>query len=233
LIFEKDPTAAYRQRIDALERAARKCGVEGSRTLLRLALDRAWLRHYELWHAGEASGPEEIANWCLEELSLCDQPVAAALASDLSEIAISCEITSLESAGLTLERLASAGVRRALICDTGFTPGRVVRRLLQREGLLDLLEVQVFSDEFGVPKPCPTIFHAALALVDASPESSVHVGDMRRTDVAGAREAGMSTVRIAHHHDDRSEEHPEANHVADTHAHLRALLGIDNHKEEE
>jgi hypothetical protein len=35
----------------------------------------------------------------------------------------------------------------------------------------------------------------------------------------------MRTIRIRHHHDDRS-EHPEADHVADSYADLRQLLGL-------
>ncbi len=225
LIFERDRVAAYKLRIDALQRAAKRSGVELSRTHTRFALDNAWLRHFDQWQAGVATGPKEIASWALESLSICDPVNTAHLASDFAELATQLEIASLDTAGLTLEHLASAGVRRALICDTGFSPGHVVRRLLRREGLLDLLEVQIFSDEFGRPKPCPTIFHAALDAVEAAPKSAVHVGDMRRTDVAGAREAGLGTVRISDHHDDQS-EHPEADEVAETHAQLREILGL-------
>ncbi len=225
LIFERDPIAAYKLRIDALQRAAKRSGVELSRTDTRLSLDKAWLRHFDLWEAGIAAGPAEIASWALEDLSISDPANAAHLASDFTELAIELEIDALDTAGLTLEQLASAGVRRALICDTGFSPGHVVRRLLRREGLLDLLEVQIFSDEFGRPKPCPTIFHAALGPLDAAPESAVHVGDMRRTDVVGAREAGLGTVRISHHHDDQS-DHPEADEVAESHERLREILGL-------
>jgi hypothetical protein len=106
-----------------------------------------------------------------------------------------------------------------------FSPGRVVRRLLDRAGLLALLEVQAFSDEVGVPKPERRIFERALAGLGSAPGAALHVGDLRRTDVAGARELGMRTVRIRHHHDDCS-DHPEADHVADTHAALRDLLGV-------
>jgi FMN phosphatase YigB (HAD superfamily) len=109
------------------------------------------------------------------------------------------------------------------VCDTGFSPGRVVRQLLLRTGLLDLLEVQAFSDEVGVPKPDPRIFEHALGALDATPASALHVGDLRRTDIAGARRIGMRTVRIRDHFDDPS-EHAEADHVADSHAHLRELL---------
>ena len=113
-----------------------------------------------------------------------------------------------------------------LVCDTGFTPGRSVRRLLESAGLLELLEVQVFSDEVGVPKPDPRTFLAALEPLGVAPQKALHVGDLRRTDVAGAREFGMGTVRIAAHHDDKSEL-PEADAVAESYAEVRKLLGLD------
>ena len=136
------------------------------------------------------------------------------------------ETRSLEGARATLERLRERGIRRALVCDTGFSPGRVVRHLLDRNGLLELLEVQIFSDEAGVPKPHPSLFRAALEPLGVEPPSAVHVGDLRRTDVAGGRGVGMGTVRIRDHYDDTT-DHPEADAVADSHAHLRRILAVD------
>ena len=61
-------------------------------------------------------------------------------------------------------------------------------------GLLEVLEITVFSDEAGVPKPHPRIFAHTLEALGVAPDATVHVGDLRRTDVAGARAAGMGTV---------------------------------------
>jgi putative hydrolase of the HAD superfamily len=136
-------------------------------------------------------------------------------------------VHALEGARETLQLLAGAGVRTALICDTGLTPGRVVRRHLDALGLLPHLEAQVFSDEVGVPKPDPRVFHRALELLDAEPARAVHVGDLLRTDVAGARAVGMRSVRLRGHHDDEDAAGGlgEADYVADSHAQLRAILG--------
>ena len=51
------------------------------------------------------------------------------------------------------------------------------------------------------------------------------MGDLRRTDVAGARALSMGTVRIRASHDDTSDL-PEADAVADSHAHLCEILGL-------
>ena len=51
------------------------------------------------------------------------------------------------------------------------------------------------------------------------------MGDLRRTDVAGARALGMTSVRIRARHDDVTDL-PEADHVVQSHAELLALLGL-------
>jgi putative hydrolase of the HAD superfamily len=166
-----------------------------------------------------------MARWALEGLDLRDGEATEALERSFGEASLAEEIHPLEGAHETLERLAGHGIRRALICDTGFSPGRVVRQILEREGLLGLLEIQIFSDEAGVPKPNPRVFQLALDSFSVEPGNAVHVGDIRRTDVAGARALGMGSVRMSWHHDDCS-EHPDADAVAESHAHLREILGL-------
>jgi putative hydrolase of the HAD superfamily len=167
-----------------------------------------------------------MAGWVLEALGL-EEESRAGLADELerafAEASLESEIAALDGSRKTLEWLAAAGLRRALVCDTGFSPGRVVRQLLARTDLLDLLEVLAFSDEVGVPKPEARIFEHALGALETAPHAALHVGDLRRTDIAGARRLGMRTVRIRDHFDDPS-EHADADHVADSHAHLRELL---------
>ena len=82
-----------------------------------------------------------------------------------------------------------------------------------------------FSDEVGAPKPDPRCFLAAIEPLGAEPKHVLHVGDLRRTDVAGARALGMRTARIRARNDDMSALE-EADHVVDSHAELARLLGI-------
>ena len=225
LIYEIDTGAATDERVAAILRAGREASSDVSAEAARAACDAAWTEHQRLWHEGISSGSNEMARWALESLGVADEQAAEPLAAELAEAAEKREIGVLPGARDTLLRLAERDVRRALICDTGFSPGRVVRRLLDRHGLLELLEVQIFSDEAGVPKPSPRVFHAALGALDVTPQDSVHVGDIRRSDIAGARGVGMGAVRIRQINDDQS-EHPEADAVADSHAHLVEILGI-------
>ena len=103
-----------------------------------------------------------------------------------------------------LEELRSRGYRLGLVSNLGWTPGRVMRREMQRIGLLEFFDdaALAFSDEVGYLKPHPAIFEAALSALGAAPDETVHVGDLKTTDVAGARALGMRTVRYAGVHDD-------------------------------
>jgi HAD superfamily hydrolase (TIGR01509 family) len=84
--------------------------------------------------------------------------------------------------------------RLAVISDTAFSPGAMLRGVLEHHGILDAFAALVFSDEVGVSKPHPRIFARALAALGAAPAESVHVGDIERTDVAGAKDAGMYAI---------------------------------------
>lgn len=224
LIYEPSWSRAHAQRVAALVDAAAEAGREVGTRDAGLAFDAAWERHMRLWREGVASGAPQIAVWALAELGLREpHPALEGLVRHFEEASHSGEVAALSGARATLEQLARSGVRRGLVCDTGLTCGRVVRQHLARLGLLELLEVTVFSDELGVPKPDPRAFQAALAPLAVEPRAALHVGDLRRTDVAGARGLGMSTARIVERHDDASEL-PEADYVVRDHAELQALL---------
>lgn len=128
----------------------------------------------------------------------------------------------------TLRRLATAGIRLGIICDVGLSPSTVLRRHLDRHGVLDLFDHHSFSDEVGWYKPAPEIFRHALVGLGASATRAVHIGDLRRTDVAGALGAGLSAVRYRglHDDDDRDGSGVEAPHVIDEHLDLLAIVGL-------
>jgi FMN phosphatase YigB (HAD superfamily) len=144
-----------------------------------------------------------------------------------------------------LERLKAGGVRLGVVCDVGFAPSSVLRGHLRHHGVLHLFDHFSFSDEVGAYKPHAAIFrHALSGLGVDDPGTAAHIGDLRRTDVAGARAFGMVTVRYTGSNDDdgippdgdraqrgRSSEleaadHVEADHVVADHADLPTLLGI-------
>lgn len=226
LIYEASWETAHGLRVAALEHAAQSLERQLEPREASRAFDRAWGRHMDLWANQVATGAREVAHWALEELGMNPQgdefvPLLAAF----EEASHSGEVQMIDGALDTLNRLAEAGIRCALICDTGLTPGRVVRMLLDRHGLLEPLSETIFSDEWSLPKPHPRVFEAALESLGVSAGEAVHVGDLRRTDIAGARGVGMGTVRIRATHDDTSPL-ADADHVVDSHAELLQVLGF-------
>ena len=86
--------------------------------------------------------------------------------------------------------------RLAIICDTGYSPGSVLRRLLDHHGLLGHFAYAYFSDEHGMSKPDARVFIHVLEELGVRPGEAAHVGDIQRTDIAGAQGAGMMAVHF-------------------------------------
>ena len=227
LLVEEDWTWAHSLRVMALRDAAREAGLEISRERAGKAFDVAWGRHISLWETGGVSGAAEVATWGLAELQVdTAHPALEHLVHRFEEASHTSHVVALDGARTLLRALDTAGTPCVLVCDTGLTPGRVVRSLLDRVGLLEFLREQAFSDEVGAAKPDPRPFLTALEPFGAAPEDVLHVGDLRRTDVAGARALGMKTVRIRARHDDLAAGR-DADWVVDSHRELAELLGLE------
>jgi putative hydrolase of the HAD superfamily len=125
------------------------------------------------------------------------------------------ELELAPGAEAAVTALAGAGIRLAIVCDVGLTGAEHLRGFLERRGLLDAFSAWAFSDEVGTFKPSPVVFrHALTGLGVTDPREAVHVGDLRRTDVAGAHATGMRAVRFRGVADDTTAG-PEADLVID------------------
>ncbi|KAG6769110.1 hypothetical protein POTOM_024726 [Populus tomentosa] len=84
------------------------------------------------------------------------------------------------------EAIRKAGVKLAVVSnfDTRLRP---LLRALNCDHWFDAVAV---SAEVAAEKPNPTIFLKACELLEVKPEDVVHVGDDRRNDIWGARDAG-------------------------------------------
>jgi putative hydrolase of the HAD superfamily len=122
----------------------------------------------------------------------------------------------------TIPALALEGYRLGVISDTSLTPGRVLRDFLRQDGLLDCFSTLTFSDETGFPKPDARMFEVTLTGLGARPAEAVHVGDTPRTDIAGARAVGMTTIRCAGAVDQQGP--PEADFVITDHRQILEIL---------
>jgi len=193
---------------------------------LEEAHDAAHRAYEQAWREGRQFTVEHAAALISERLSSLPEGAPALLVEGFCEAGGRAAVHPSDGIRECLEELRSGGVRLGIICDIGLTPAYVVRELLARHELLDRFGDTTFSDEVGHYKPDRRIFEHALSnLGGAAPERSAHVGDRRRTDVAGAQAMGMAAVRYTGVYDD-ADGGPEAEHVVEDLAEIPALLGV-------
>jgi FMN phosphatase YigB (HAD superfamily) len=167
------------------------------------AYDTVGERLGDLWAEQRDLGSRGQVRMLLEALELADRVPMDGPVMDALDEAYRLPILAalpLANAGAreVLEAFSRRGLRLALICNTGRTPGSVLRLVLDRLGLKDYLRVLTFSDEVGLRKPHPEIFRRTLAALGVSPSEAAHVGDDVATDVAGARGVGMQAIHLCH-----------------------------------
>lgn len=193
---------------------------------LDVAFEGAWRRFNEAWEANRQYLAADAARDVLADLGIDDPDgeLVALLVRDLDAIAEGASLELAPGVADTLAELKAAGLRLGIVCDVGMTPSTGLRSVLRAHGVLDLFDHWSFSDEVGWYKPAPEIFaHALDGLGGVAPERAAHVGDLRRTDVVGARAAGLVSVRYAGVNDDQSDL-PEADIVCADHRALPGLL---------
>ena len=187
-----------------------------------------WEVFHECWRSNVQHGPREGTPLMCEFLGI--QPpvdVRDALVESFAQVGRESPLQLAPNAEVCLRTLKDTGIRIGIICDVGMTYSPTLRARLEDFGVLQLFDHWSFSDEVGCFKPFPAVFeHALTGLGVDDPSHAAHVGDGRRTDVAGARAMGMTAVRYTHFNDPPVDTGPEGDHVLDDHAKLPAALGL-------
>ncbi len=83
-----------------------------------------------------------------------------------------------------------------IISDSALTPGTFVRKLMARDGILQFFTTFTFSDETQHTKPEVVQFHSTLKELNVEPTEALHIGDIYRTDIVGAKNARMKAIRF-------------------------------------
>ncbi|HYH51817.1 MAG TPA: HAD family hydrolase [Acidimicrobiia bacterium] len=210
----REPPGGYLRgrRLEAMSQVLVDAGVGSAgvvHSVLSAGYDAAWQNWNESWRANrQFTGVDAAHSICdALERSLSDSPLIADLRAEIcaafARQGEGAELELVDGVTDTLAALSGRGVRLGIICDVGFTPSPALLARLERLGVVKYFDHWSFSDEVGVYKPDPRIFtHALDGLGSPDPARCVHVGDRKRTDVAGARAAGMRAVRITSAYDD-------------------------------
>jgi putative hydrolase of the HAD superfamily len=217
----------YNDRADRWVGALRAAGHDMPQEVVERAMTDLWAWFNARWEDNEVVTPPMLVTRLLELVAAPHDPaLAEALEATLHAGADPRLTLTAPGIGDTLEALRARGMRVGIICDVGMTPSTALRRYLDHHGLLQHFDGWSFSDEVGCYKPDRRIFdHARESLGVAPSIAMAHVGDLRRTDVAGARGAGWRSVRYTGFYDDESELE-DADFVISSHSALLGVLGI-------
>lgn len=199
-LFKDDTDAgvADNWRLDHVLAALRAAGYGVERERLRAAIQQQRLHGLRVQEKrGEEFPPEAQVRGWLQTLDLPSQLFGMVFTPYISPYT-ELDLPVMDHALATLAALARR-YRLAVICNTGSTPGSVLRQVVGRAGLAPYLQVQTYSNEEGLAKPRPEIFQRTLQRLGAEPAETVHVGDNGRTDVTGARTAGLSAIWLRSH----------------------------------
>jgi putative hydrolase of the HAD superfamily len=95
-------------------------------------------------------------------------------------------------------QLKERGIKIGVLSNT-IWPRTWHEGFFRRDGVLDLLDGDVYTSEIPWTKPSPHAFEAAMKAVGASdPARCVYVGDRLFDDIWGAHNAGLRAIHIPH-----------------------------------
>ncbi len=182
-------------RFEALRNAVRKLGATRTEEELRDAYIAGQEAFLDVWRNEHRTltTSEIIANiW--KRLNIeAPEEIHNEVVRAFAESILHAPPRLLDGVAEVLPLLAEVN-RLALISDTAFSPGIVLRQVLDRLDIAGFFTAMIFSDEAGVSKPRPEIFQKALQAVDGDAEDCIHIGDIERTDIIGAKKLGFKAI---------------------------------------
>ncbi len=95
------------------------------------------------------------------------------------------------------EGLRERGIRVGVLSNTIWSRD-YHRSVFERDGVLDLIDADVYSSEIAWTKPHPQAFREAAAALAVDPAEAVYVGDRPFEDIHGSQAAGMRAIWVPH-----------------------------------
>ena len=141
-------------------------------------------------HSGEGRDSSSLAD--LRER--CAALLSRELGTEVSveEMMAAIRFRAFDDAAPALEELRERGLRLVVVSNWDYA----LPEVLERVGLLGLLDGVVTSAGVAAAKPDPAIFRAALEVAGADASEALHVGDSSEEDIAGASAAGIRAVLL-------------------------------------
>jgi len=189
--------AREERRAALLGGALKEAGHEAPQRALDESLRASWDYFDRVWlHEQRTPLCGELVDAILAALGVrLPEPVRERLVRDFERLLLELPPEPTPGAVYALPALAER-YRLAVICDTGYSPGAVLREILERHDMLAHFEYTYFSNEHGMSKPDERVFRHVLDELGVAAGEAAHVGDIQRTDIAGAQAAGMVAVHF-------------------------------------
>jgi putative hydrolase of the HAD superfamily len=221
---EHEPLLRSR-RISSIAQVLRRSGLDPNLAAMESAHREVWMRMDAVWKSRRDLSTLEQTRLYLDialgdDLGRVSSEILEEAAMRYGDSLLHYPPRAVDGAAEALAHARARGLRVALICNTGRTPGRVLRQILHQLGIAAPIEHYCFSDELGICKPDPEIFRRALEPLGVRADQALHVGDRPDLDLAGARAAGLRSVHL------RIPDAPEgeADHVIPTMRDLPAII---------
>lgn len=191
------------------------------------AFNYGWEEFDKRWRSNCQTSVVEVTAAVINRLGLSlNTQLRGQLTAAYLEASENTPRTLLPQVEETLDRLSEMGIHLGLICDVGTVPSITLQDWMRELRVHHYFKHFSFSDEVGVYKPHPGIFqHALCGLGIRDPAQAAHIGDLKRTDVVGARTVGMTSVRYAGGRVDDGDG-DEADHVINQHLALFDVLKL-------
>lgn len=186
---------AYRQRvlIDQLDTN----GIMVMGNQINEAIEASWQNFEYIWK-NEHRTPDAFETvsyiWKFLHLPINEKSIKI-VANAFADSVIVHPPSLIEGVKESLKDL-SQNYELCLISDTGFSPGDILKQLMQKDDILKYFKAFSFSNETGVSKPNPKAFHHVLEQVNCHPNHAIHIGDIESTDIVGAKNLGMKAIRF-------------------------------------
>lgn len=154
---------------------------------------------------GISATQEELYGRVFSAMGLSASPgMIRSLCEELDELFLHHRPILIDPAHASLlSRLSAKGLTLNISSNTAFVLGHSLERCIHQDGLQDLFDFMLFSDQLGCAKPSPQFFEAVLKRVSRqlgstiAKEAILHAGDNLLADISGASSFGFQTLHIA------------------------------------
>ena len=172
-------------RATVLEDALRAAGLRASGQAIGDSLRASWDYFDHVWlHERRTPSCAELVDAILGSLGAqLPAHLGEELIDRFERLVLEIPPEPMPGAVFTMPALAKR-YRLAIICDTGYSPGAVLRELLDQHGLLGHFEYTYFSNEHGMSKPDTRVF---LHVLEELGVRAVRGGPCRRHPAHGRR----------------------------------------------